>query len=420
MRRWLLACLVPLCLTVVRADVFEYVAKPDDSFTWAAGQGGPGYSTIDMTSQTWQGIPWKHVISIYRPDKPLVDDLCVLVITGGNFKPTDPQAAMLGMVASQIKLPVAVLWNIPNQPLFEGKTEDALIAYTLTRAVATKDESWPLLFPMTKSAVRAMDALQAQSEKAWGKKITRFITTGASKRGWTTWFTGAVDKRVCAIMPMVYDNLNIPEQMAHQIKTWGSYSPQIHDYTEAGLQQLLMSDEGKRLASIIDPYTYRDKITMPKLIICGTNDRYWTVDALTFYRDKLVGETNHIYVPNSGHGLNDLPRVFGAISGFARSVALGGERPKMDWKYTVDGDKVTLRVVSPQATKMDLWTTSAEAGKFYDTKWVSQPMAKDGDAWVATAVVPQGQQLAAFGEATYADEGRTYTFSTGLKLTPEG
>ncbi len=75
MRRWLLACLVPLCLTVVRADVFEYVAKPDDSFTWAAGQGGPGYSTIDMTSQTWQGIPWKHVISIYRPDKPLVDDL---------------------------------------------------------------------------------------------------------------------------------------------------------------------------------------------------------------------------------------------------------------------------------------------------------------------------------------------------------
>ena len=33
--------------------------------------------------------------------------------------------------------------------------------------------------------------------------------TGASKRGWTTWTIGAVDKRVKAMAPLVLDCLNM-------------------------------------------------------------------------------------------------------------------------------------------------------------------------------------------------------------------
>jgi PhoPQ-activated pathogenicity-related protein len=415
----LLVALALLPRTAARADVFSYVAAPDPSFAWKAGVTGTGYTTIDLTSQTWQNIAWKHTIAIVRPPDVTHDDICVLVVTGGSFHPS-AEWMMYSALAAQLKLPLAVLWNIPNQPLFDNLHEDGLIAYTFAKAIETGDETWPALFPMTKSAVRAMDALQAYSQQTWGKPFKRFVVTGASKRGWTTWFTGCVDPRVCAIMPMVYDNLNIPVQMEHQLKTWGDFSHQIHDYTDRGLQQKMVSPEGRKLAQLVDPYTYRDKLTMPKMIFCGTNDAYWTVDALNFYRNDLLGETNHLYVPNSGHGLTDIGRVLNTARAFLTAIADGRPRPAFTWTWGGDAAKPQLTITAPTAVKAELWTATAAAGKFDTAKWTNAAMIQAGATWTGSAAVPtDGQQLAAFGEATFPDGDHTFTLSTTMKLLPE-
>ncbi|HCO84802.1 MAG TPA: PhoPQ-activated pathogenicity-like protein PqaA type, partial [Arenibacter sp.] len=129
----------------------------------------------------------------------------------------DKKSISFAQVAEKNKAIVAIVRQVPNQPLYDGLTEDELISFTLHNYKNDKDLTWPLLFPMVKSAVRAMDAVQEFSSKNLEKEVTRFTVTGASKRGWTTWLTGANDKRVETIAPMVIDVLNMPVSLDYQI-----------------------------------------------------------------------------------------------------------------------------------------------------------------------------------------------------------
>ena len=167
-------------------ELDAYLRRPDSSFTWKVGEKSEGLTTLQMTSQTWQGIRWEHDIVLTEPAAPVAKGTAVLVITGG--KPNRDDLNTIRTIVGQAGLPAAVLFQIPNQPLWD-RVEDDLIAHTFEKYLETGDASWPLLFPMTKSAIRAMDAVQAYT-KGSSNPITKFIVTGASKRGWTTWMVG--------------------------------------------------------------------------------------------------------------------------------------------------------------------------------------------------------------------------------------
>ena len=69
-------------------------------------------------------------------------------------------------------------------------------------------EQVPLLFPMTKSAKRGMDLTIEFLKSMNYNFVEKFIVSGKSKRGWTAWLLTAVDRRVIAQAPIVFDMIN--------------------------------------------------------------------------------------------------------------------------------------------------------------------------------------------------------------------
>ena len=64
---------------------------------------------------------------------------------------------------------------------------------------------------MTNAVAPALDTLPDLLAKPEGGDlfVATFVAAGGSKRGWATWGSAAVDKRIVAIVPIVIDMLNV-------------------------------------------------------------------------------------------------------------------------------------------------------------------------------------------------------------------
>lgn len=414
-----------------------YVAAKDDSYGWVKRQQGSyegcEFAELTLTSQTWREIVWKHQLFVLKPNNVRDGSRAILFISGGGWRDElarPPQgkdelpkeAAIFAALAKQARAPVAILKHVPQQPIFGDMVEDEIISYTFEQFIRTKDATWPLLLPMVKSAVRGMDAVQEFSKSEWQLDVERFTVTGASKRGWTTWLTSAVDKRVERLAPMVIDVLNMGLQMKHQLATWGKFSEQIEDYTRRGIQEQFASEGGQTLNRIVDPYHYRDRIRQPKLIMLGTNDRYWTVDALNLYWDGLTGEKHVLYVPNKGHSLGDMERVVGSLAAFHREAAGEIELPNLSWDLVAGNPALTLTVRSShKPEKMLAWIAASDTRDFRDATWTSHEIEAANDAYTHRLPLPTEGYAAMFGEGMFEQDGTRFFLSTTLKVVgPKG
>lgn len=433
-----LVTLVPLARAEDAASpgpLQTYVEAPDDSYGWTKRRegevGGAKYVELTLTSQTWRDVVWKHQLFILRPKNVDNAKQGLLFIGGGAWQadkegPVDEtngklprEATLLAQAAEAIKSPIAVLLQVPHQPILGELYEDQAISYTFDKYLETRDATWPLLLPMVKSAVRAMDAVQEFAAGEWDLKIERFTITGASKRGWTTWLTGATDKRAAAIAPMVIDVLDMPRQMKHQKESYGKLSEQIKDYTDREIPQRMDSPEGQALNAIVDPFAYRSRLTQPKLIILGTNDPYWTLDSLNLYWDELPGDKYCLYVPNKGHGIEDFPRVVGGIVAFHKASVGELELPKLKWVYTNGDGKLKFMLASDKVEqRVMVWTARAESKDFRQAEWTSQEIRDARGRYFHELDIPQpGEGYAAmFVEAVFDGGELPYYLSTNVRI----
>jgi PhoPQ-activated pathogenicity-related protein len=426
------ATTTPILAEELTGPLTEYVDRPDSSYGWVKRRDGElaggRYVELTLTSQTWRDIAWKHQLFLIVPAEVTDARQALFLIGGGRWRPeldgepeTDArlpgEATLLALVAQRIKAPVAVILQVPFQPIFDGLVEDAAISFTFEQYLKTGEPDWPLLLPMVKSAVRGMDAVQEAARQEWQLEIERFTVTGGSKRGWTTWLAGAVDERATAIVPMVIDVLNMAPQMKHQVATWGTFSDEISDYTDRGIQQQSDSDAGLALNAIVDPYNYRDRLSQPKLILLGTNDRYWPLDALNLYWEGLEGEKRVLYVPNNGHSLKDIVRVAGSIAAFHKQASGQLQLPKLTWDLAESDEALRLSVRSDVApTSVSAWIATAPTRDFREAVWTSSETRLDDGAHRYELDRPATGYAALFGEAVYDDDGQPYFLSTNIRI----
>ncbi|MDD4778925.1 MAG: PhoPQ-activated protein PqaA family protein [Fermentimonas sp.] len=405
----------------------SYLNNNDTSYAWEI------YETDDLervklynillTSQKWHEYTWRHQLVILVPEELKYDGALLYISTGSNsdempnWRDKDNNSIQLmKYVAEKNQALTAVLFQVPNQPLFDDLTEDEIISLTFHNYRGDGDYTWPLLFPMVKSAVRSMDAIQDFSIQELNHEINRYTVSGASKRGWTTWLTGASDSRVEAIAPMVIDMLNMPKSISYHVEAWGDYSPQIHDYVDLGVAQDVDTPDGQELVAMVDPYSYRDKLTMPKFIFNGTNDEYWPVDVIKHYFYDLPGENYLHYVPNAGHSLGDKKQAINALSSFFAETLRGEKYPECTWqlKESDTGAIVTIDLSKELLAGVELWSSDSDDRDFRDNEFTVQTLKiEPADKISVTVEYPDSGFRAFYIDLLYPNPyGETYSKST--------
>ena len=419
----------------------RYIKKPDASYKYEVVRTtrGEGYTTyaIDLTSQTWRQpsevdrTVWKHWMTLVKPDR-VEGTTGFLFIGGGSIKDKAPTRANQSYVENALTTHsvVAELQDVPNEPVqFADETrtrsEDGIIAYTWMKYMRTGDETWPLRLPMTKAAVRAMDTITAvmATPKAGGVKVEKFVVSGGSKRGWTTWTAAAVDKRVVAIVPASIDLLNLEKSFDHHFRVYGFFAPAVKDYVEAGVMDQTGTPEYRKLLEIEEPYSYRERLTMPKFMIQGAGDQFFLPDSSRFYFDDLKGEKYLRYIPNADHGLKGTDALESSLA-FYQAFLKGTPRPQFTWTFEADGG---IRVVSkdkPAAVK--LWqATNPEARDFrlmtIGPAYRGEELQEQGGGvYVGRVPKPEKGWTAYFVELTYASGGKyPFKFTTAVRVIPD-
>lgn len=424
----------PLVPTSSNALV-RYVGKYDASTSGTVIDvdthfGWDGYE-MSLNSQSWRTTAdvdrplWQHDLTMVAPW--FSGDDCMLLVNGGSnpLKYPSPDGTFAA-VATLLGVKYAQLDQVPNQPLYftdevnNERKEDEILAYSLDKYLTTGDYEWPVHSAMTKSVVKAMDFIQQQK-----KEVDDFLVIGASKRGWATWLTTAIDPRVKFVVPLVIDVLNFPYQVEHHWEAYGTYSSAVQDYIDFDLFCRVNTDPlANDLLNIVDPYRYISKFTMPKLIANAAGDQFFLPDSSRFYYDELPAQNQTWlrYFPNKDHYMEDVLDDYTTLLGlltWGNNIMNGTPNPQYSWY--IDGNGALVVQTPSNPNEVLLWQATNPNGRDFRLETVgpiytsSALSDQGGGTYVGYCPPPAQGWTAFFVELTFGMQ----KYTTEIIVTPD-
>lgn len=425
-------------------ELDDYVAAADPAygFTLLNTVPGAGFTDyiIEMTSQTWRtaaevDVPlWTHHLVVTVPDT-VSTNAGLLFIDGGSSASSVPSmnavewqtyATLTGSVCSALR-------QIPNQPLvflddpgLVPRTEDDQIAHAWEKFLLGGDSEWLSRFPMTKAAVRAMDTITTfVAQPAQGSHtVDQFVVAGASKRGWTTWTTAAVDSRVIAFAPFVIDLLNLEVSFLHHYAALGFWQPAVVDYENHAIFDWFGTRPLQDLNDLVDPYSYLSRYaSKPKYVYNSAGDQFFLPDSSQFYFDDLPGVKHLRYLPNSGHGLDG--RAVEDFLPWYDAILNSTTIPTFTWTKALDGTLV-VDTTGTTPSQVLLWQATNPTDRNFNidvigSAYTSSVLPLSGvDEYTASLAPPGSGWTAFFVEITYPSTAAfPFRFTTEVSVVPD-
>ena len=147
---------------------------------------------------------------------------------------------------------------------------------------------------------------------------------------------------------MVLDCLNMKQIFSDWFANMGAWSFALEPYYSEGLTKYFDDPGFERLASVVDPYTYRDRLTMPKMVISATGDEFFSPDDSYAWFDGMKGKTYMRLLPNAEHGMIppqglSSPSIAHGIRSFYMSVQKDYPLPEISWERYVNENNYSVR-----------------------------------------------------------------------------
>jgi len=478
----------------------DYVDMEDGAYSWvdtghrlvvgpsSNGRGGWTGYFLNFTSQNWLTpelvsiSEWWHIMVVIVPDNLTTTDTTVLWLGSGannddlpDFSDigNDYELLIAGGIATANNIVTSIVFQIPNQrivfaedPEQSSRSEDASIAFTWSRYMsdpANTDPSYILQLPMAKAGVKALDTVEnfLTSEtapleiQALGLTPTHHIVAGASKRGYATWHMAAVDPRVIGMVPIVFDALNFAENARHHFRSLGGWSFVLKDYWHMNLTMYFDSPGMQDLFAIVDPFMWKDKVVLPKLVCNSADDEFFLPDNIRYWWDEMPDYqlmNRFITLPNADHiTLPSTLELAASVTTWLRSMLLASSKlgprpaahtieernqgsvklmeaanvPAYNWTISSTGEEITV-MADRKPSKVTMWHSStchAHANTRKDFRlmsldspctcgveamgycanlavvWVGREVEETAPGsltWVATMPAPTGGQWTAF------------------------
>jgi PhoPQ-activated pathogenicity-related protein len=366
-----------------------YVQRDDGYFSWqylaTYDYDGVSVHIVNMTSQMWQTDTfvsksvWWHLMGVAIPNTIRHQDSGFLFIDGGSNRDTTeiPPMTDLGnlavaLLANDTGTCGAYIKQVPNQPIVfsndptqRSRSEDSIIAWTWRTFIdsANPDPTVILRMPMTKAAKRGLDTVHAVAkDKAPSTHITKFIVSGASKRGWTTWSIASTDRRVIAIIPMVFSLLNIEEAVQKHFQNMnGAYSFAFSPYWNENLTREFFTPETDGVWNAEDMYRYRARLAgVYKLELVSSGDEFFLCDDSLQWWTGMPDPKWMLMLPNSEHSMAPhYLKIYTTAASFWLSILTNVALPSVTWtmQETAQGGLIVVDTV-PKPRNITAWSTT--------------------------------------------------------------
>lgn len=394
-------------------------------YAMTADEASPGVTrrVYRLTSQSWspaqrvEPAEWQHEVTLFIPDHALRERALLVANNGirinreqrGPVAATDFSVEQLAEIARNTGTVVVAIDNIPNQYLTYGddgraRAEDVAVAHSWTLFMdAPQQTEMSLHVPMMAALSRAMTLAERELAPLG---ISRFVVSGISKRAWASWLSAIADPRVEAIVPFVFDLLNVRKGLEHMRRSYGGNWPiSFEPYYRESVDTRIESPQFASLMTIEDPLAYARtafvaRLAIPKYIVNASGDDFYVPDNSWLYYDRLPGSKALRVAPNAAH--RDIRKfTVESLTTFLNRLRHGTPLPEVRTTLEANG----LRVWSSEPPRqLLLWSAvNTQARDFRyacGIRYTATPI--DASAPVAVATPPTGW-AAYFVEATYAD-----------------